>query len=291
MTMIVEPGYLHVLLPFFSPIQPHSRSPLSAVKCHNFRPCRALIRSLEAVVRGHFFIPLFKEQTRAKGEVFQHYVRKKLYINYCFWILPKFRGKHPKLVWKLYILHQAYEGPVILSAAKLPPIQAAQWLPPRRKVRWCSHWLRPSRDTNGLQDYWMVNHRGLYDVIGRFCKQQQDHQVAYELLWITSSPKTKNLGPLMSLNCDTRWHGLASTEWSNKKVTFFFGRRHVFDRRKCSEIAAAATQAPGVPCCLGVEEAAAANIGFSWCFHGSNCFCGCLVDRTGSTTSLLWMPD
>lgn len=84
MTMIVEPGYLHVLLPFFSPIQLHSRSPLSAVKCHNFRPCRALIRSLEAVVRGHFFIPLFKEQTRAKGEVFQYYVRKKLYINYCF---------------------------------------------------------------------------------------------------------------------------------------------------------------------------------------------------------------
>lgn len=241
MTMIVEPGYLHVLLPFFSPIQLHSRSPLSAVKCHNFRPCRALIRSLEAVVRGHFFIPLFKEQTRAKGEVFQYYVRKKLYINYCFWILPKFRGKHPKLVWKLYILHQAYEGPVILSAATQPRFRLHSDF--HHGGRWGdapTDWGHQGpRDTNGLQDYWMVNHRGLYDVIGRFCKQQQDHQVAYELLWINSSPKTKNLGPLMSLNCDTRWHGLASTEWSNKKVTFFFWATACFwqekmQRNRCS---------------------------------------------------------
>ncbi len=83
-------GTAAFLLPFFSPIQPDSRSSLSAVKCHSFRPCRALIRSLEAVkvwlcliVSGHF-CHTFKEQNRAKGEVVQYYV------NISKWLLLNF---------------------------------------------------------------------------------------------------------------------------------------------------------------------------------------------------------
>ena len=64
-----------------------------------------------------------------------------------------------------------------------------------------------------------------------------------------------------------------------------FGRRHVSDRRKCSEIAAAATQAPGVFCAVlfGSWGNGHGRHRFtkriSWCFHGSErTFAHCSAD-------------